>query len=267
MAARPGGQEASHGARAPAFERQPQAGQAASGNAPAARRPADRTPLLADAERLENLDHARECRLPYVVRPVDISKGEQFTPEFLAIAPNNRIPAIVDPAGPGGRPIALFESGAILQYLGRKTGKFYPRDERRRAEVEQWLFWQMAGLGPMAGQCIHFRRYAPEPMPYAIARYTDEVNRLYGVMNARLADRAFLAGGYSIADMACVGWVRLHERQGQDLAQFANLKRWYETVRARPAVERAFGIRIAAASAVDANDPNVRAVLFNQRAR
>jgi GST-like protein len=209
-----------------------------------------------------------ECRLPYVVRPVDISKGEQFTPEFLAIAPNNRIPAIVDPAGPAGRPIALFESGAILQYLGRKTGKFYPRDdERRRAEVEQWLFWQMAGLGPMAGQCIHFRRYAPEPIPYAIARYTDEVNRLYGVMNARLADRAFLAGGYSIADMACVGWVRLHERQGQDLAQFANLKRWYETVRARPAVERAFGIRIAAASAVDANDPNVRAVLFNQRAR
>lgn len=208
-----------------------------------------------------------ECGLPYVVHPVDISKGEQFTPSFLAISPNNRIPAIVDRDGPGGRAITLFESGAILQYLGRKSGKFYPRGERRRAEVEQWLFWQMGGLGPMAGQCIHFRRYAPEPIAYAIARYTDEVNRLYGVMNDRLADRAFLAGTYSIADIACVGWVRLHERQGQDLAQFPHLKRWYETIRARPAVARAFAIRIEAASQVDVSDPKVRAVLFNQRAR
>ena len=208
-----------------------------------------------------------ECGLPYVVRPVDISRGEQFTPEFLAISPNNRMPAIVDPHGPGGRPISVFESGAILQYLGRKTGKFYPRDERSRVAVDEWLFWQMAGLGPMGGQAVHFRRYAPEPIPYALARYTDEVNRLYGVMNTRLAPREFLAGRYSIADMACVGWVRLAERQGQDLALFPNLNRWFETIRARPAVKRAFAIRIDAASQVDVNDPKVRAVLFGQRAR
>ena len=208
-----------------------------------------------------------ECGLPYVVRPVDISKGEQFDPEFLAISPNNRIPAIVDPAGPGGRRISVFESGAILQYLGRKSGKFYPAAERARVAVDEWLFWQVGGLGPMAGQAIHFRRYAGEKTPYAIARYTDEVNRLYGVMNARLAARAFLAGRYSIADMACLGWVRLAERQGQDLAQFPHLQRWFATIRARPAVKRAFAIRIPAASAVDPNDPKVRAILFGQRAR
>jgi GST-like protein len=208
-----------------------------------------------------------ECGLPYVVHPVDISRGEQFGPQFLKISPNNRIPAIVDPAGPGGRPISVFESGAILQYLGRKTGKLYPRDERARVAVDEWLFWQMGGLGPMAGQAIHFRRYAPAPLDYAIARYTDEVNRLYGVMNTRLAAREFLAGRYSIADIACVGWVRLAERQGQDLAQFPNLKRWFETIRARPAVRRAFAIRVEAASAVDTSDPKVRAILFGQRAR
>jgi GST-like protein len=208
-----------------------------------------------------------ECGLPYVVRPVDISKGEQFTPDFLAISPNNRMPAIVDPGGPNRRPISVFESGAILQYLGRKTGKFYPQNERTRVAVEEWLFWQMSGLGPMAGQAVHFRRYAPRQIAYAIARYTDEVNRLYGVMNARLARHEFLAGRYSIADMACVGWVRLAERQGQDLTQFPHLKRWFETVRARPPVKRAFAIRIPAASAVDMRDPKVRAVLFGQRAR
>ena len=208
-----------------------------------------------------------ECDLPYVVHPVDISKGEQFTGEFLKISPNNRMPAIVDPDGPGGRPISVFESGAILQYLGRKTGKFYPRDERARVAVDEWLFWQMGGLGPMAGQAVHFRRYAPEPIPYALERYTDEVNRLYGVMNTRLATLNYLAGRYSIADIACVGWVRLAERQGQDLAQFPNLQRWFEAVRARPAVKRAFAIRIEAASKVDVNDPKVRAVLFGQRAR
>ncbi len=208
-----------------------------------------------------------ECGLPYMLRPVDISKGEQFAPQFLAISPNNRIPAIVDSSGPGGRPIAVFESGAILQYLGRKTGKFYPRDERARVAVDEWLFWQVGGLGPMAGQAIHFRRYAPEIIAYAVARYTDEVNRLYGVMNQRLAKREFLAGRYSIADMACVGWVRLAERQGQDLARFPHLRRWFETIRARPAVKRAFAIRIEAASAVDMHDPKVRAVLFGQRAR
>jgi len=208
-----------------------------------------------------------ECGLPYVVRPVDISKGEQFAPRFLAISPNNRIPAIVDPGGPGGRPISVFESGAILQYLGRKTGKFYPRDERARVAVDEWLFWQMGGLGPMAGQATHFRRYAPEPVPYALARYTDEVNRLLGVMNTRLAKHEFLAGRYSIADMACVGWVRLADRAGQELAQFPHLKRWFETIRARDAVKRAFAIRVEAASAVDPRDPKVRAILFGQRAR
>ena len=208
-----------------------------------------------------------ECGLPYVVRPVDISKGEQFTPEFLAISPNNRIPAIVDPQGPDGRPISVFESGAILQYLGRKTGKFYPSAERARVAVEEWLFWQVGGLGPMAGQANHFRRYAPESITYAVARYTDEVNRLFGVMNTRLAGREFLAGRYSIADMACVGWVRLAERMGQDLNLFPQLKRWFETVRARPAVKRAFAIRVDAAAAVDIRDPKVRAVLFGQRAR
>ncbi len=149
-----------------------------------------------------------ECRLPYVMKPVNISTGDQFKPEFLAISPNNRMPAIVDPDGPGGRAISVFESGAILQYLGRKTGKFYPADERARTEVDQWLFWQMGGLGPMAGQAHHFRIYAPEKLPYAIDRYTNEVHRLFGVMNVRLKDRAFLAGKYSIADMACVGWAR-----------------------------------------------------------
>ena len=208
-----------------------------------------------------------ETGLPYKIIAVDIGKGDQFKREFLAHSPNNRIPAIVDPNGPGGRPIAVFESGAILQYLGRQTGKFYPRDERARVAVDEWLFWQMGGLGPMAGQAVHFRRYAPEQIPYALARYTDEVNRLYGVMNTRLAKREFLAGRYSIADIACVGWVRLAERQGQNLAQFPHLLRWFETIRARPAVKRAFAIRVEAASAVDVNDPKVRAVLFSQRAR
>jgi len=208
-----------------------------------------------------------ECRLAYEVRPVNISAGEQFKPEFLAISPNNRMPAIVDPNGPGGKPIAVFESGAILQYLGRKTGKFYPANERLRVEVEQWLFWQMGGLGPMAGQAHHFRNYAPEQLDYAVKRYTDEVDRLYGVMNKRLADREYLAGPYSIADMACVGWAKLWERQGQDVNEFPHFKRWLEAVLARPAVQRGIGIRVEDAGKVDMKDPKVRAVLFDQRAR
>ena len=208
-----------------------------------------------------------ECRLPYEVRPVNISIGEQFKPEFLAISPNNRMPAIVDPNGPGGKPISVFESGAILQYLGRKSGKFYPVNERLRVEVEQWLFWQMGGLGPMAGQAHHFRQYAPEGYDYAINRYTNEVNRLYGVMNKRLADREFLAGPYSIADMACVGWAKLWERQGQDINEFPHFKRWLETVLARPAIKRGLAIRIEDAGKVDMKDPKVRSVLFDQRAR
>ncbi|MFC7396298.1 glutathione S-transferase N-terminal domain-containing protein [Chelatococcus sp. GCM10030263] len=182
-----------------------------------------------------------EAGLPYRIIPVNISKGDQFKPEFLAIAPNNRIPAIVDnePSG-GSKPVSLFESGAILLYLAEKTGHFVPSDLYGRAEVLQWLFWQMGGLGPMAGQNHHFRQYAPEKIPYAIDRYVNETNRLYGVMNKRLADRDFLAGDYSIADMAAYPWVVPHERQGQNLDDFPNLRRWFEAIRARPAVVRAY---------------------------
>ncbi|MCW5690170.1 MAG: glutathione S-transferase N-terminal domain-containing protein [Pseudolabrys sp.] len=208
-----------------------------------------------------------ECRLPYAVRTVNISKGEQFDPEFLAISPNNRIPAIVDPKGPGGRPISIFESGAILQYLARKTGKFYPKDERGRTEVDQWLFWQVGGVGPMAGQANHFKNYARTNIPYAIARYVDEVNRLYGVMNRRLADRDFIAGRYSIADMSLIGWVSGWERQGQDIEQFPHLKRWIARMKARPAVERGMALGRELRQGVDMKNPKVQAVLFGQRAR
>jgi len=208
-----------------------------------------------------------ECKLPYTLKPVNISKGEQFNPDFLKISPNNRMPAIVDPAGPGGRPISIFESGAILQYLGRKTGKFYPADERQRVEVEQWLFWQMGGLGPMAGQLNHFKGYAVETLTYAIKRYADEVHRLYGVMNVRLKDREFLAGKYSIADMACIGWANLWERQGIDLNEFPHVKRWLETLKARPAVQRGLALGLELRKGIDMKDPNVQAVLFGQRAR
>jgi GST-like protein len=209
-----------------------------------------------------------ECGLPYSIHLVDIGKGDQFKPEFLTIGPNNKMPVIVDHNGPGGEPISVFESGAILQYLGRKTGKFYPVDERQRVEVEQWLFWQMAGLGPMAGQTHHFRIYAPEKIPYAIDRYTNETNRLYGVMNKRLADREYLAGNYSIADMACIGWAKLWERQGQDIGQFPHLKRWLDTMMARPAVQRGLAVSndLRAQSQARMNDPAVRAVLFGQKA-
>ena len=208
-----------------------------------------------------------ECKLPYTLVPVNISKGEQFNPDFLKIAPNNRMPAIVDPDGPGGRPISIFESGAILQYLGRKTGKFYPADERGRVEVDQWLFWQMGGVGPMAGQVHHFKNYAVETLTYAIDRYVNEVNRLYGVMNKRLADREYIAGKYSIADMALVGWVNGWERQGQDINQFPHLKRWLETMKARPAVQRGMKLGLELRQGIDMKDPKVQSVLFGQRAR
>lgn len=208
-----------------------------------------------------------ECGLPYTLRLVDIGTGEQFRPEFLAISPNNRMPAIVDAEGPGGTPISVFESGAILQYLGRKTGKFYPADERARVEVEQWLMWQMGGLGPMCGQTHHFRSYAPETIPYAIDRYTREVTRLYGVMDRRLADRPFLAGDYSIADMACIGWVKLWERQGQVLGDFPHLKRWFETVMARPAVVRGLAAGNERRNTVDMKDPKVQQILFGNKPR
>ena len=183
-----------------------------------------------------------ECRLPYEVRYVDITEGDQFKRDFLKVAPNNRMPAIVDPNGPGNKPISVFESGAILQYLGNVTGKFYPKRTRDRVEVEQWLYWQMGGLGPMAGQAHHFTQYAPRKIPYAIDRYTNEVNRLYGVMNKRLRDRDFLAGAYSIADMACVGWIRPYKRQGQDLDDFKHLKKWFERLMDRPAVQRGMAL-------------------------
>ena len=209
-----------------------------------------------------------ECGLPYELRLVNIGRGDQFKPEFLAISPNNRMPAIVDHDGPGGRPISVFESGAILQYFGRKTGKFYPQDERGRVEVEEWLMWQMAGLGPMLGQNTHFRFYAPEKLPYAIKRYGDETHRLYGVMNKRLADREFIAGAYSIADMASVGWARGYERQGIDIAEFPHVKRWLDTLLARPAVARGFKVAEEVRNPPGTmQDPAVREVLFNQRAR
>ena len=208
-----------------------------------------------------------ECSLPYTVIPVDISRGDQFKPQFLAISPNNRMPAIVDHDGPDGWPISIFESGAILQYLGRKTGKFYGRDERGRVEVDQWLFWQMANLGPKAGEANHFRNYAAEKLPYAIARFSNEMNRIYGVMNTRLKDREFLAGNYSIADIACVGWASRAERHGHEMRGFPNVRRWLETLLARPAVKRGLSVKVEAAFHVDMKDPKVRAILFNQKAR
>ena len=182
-----------------------------------------------------------ETGLAHVIKPVDIGKGEQFGPEFLAISPNNRIPAIVDlePAEGGGA-LSVFESGAILQYLAEKTGRFLPADLRGRTEVMQWLFWQMGGLGPMAGQNHHFSQYAPEKIPYAIERYVKETERLYGVLDDRLAERAFVAGDYSIADMACYPWIVPYENQGQNLEDFPNLARWFTAIRERPAVVRAY---------------------------
>ena len=208
-----------------------------------------------------------EAGLPYVVKLVNIGKGEQFQPEFLKIAPNNRMPAIVDPDGPGGEPISVFESGAILQYLGRKTGKFYPTGERKRVEVDQWLMWQMGGLGPMCGQTHHFRQYAAEKIPYAIDRYTNEVNRLYGVLNRQLAGKQYICGELSIADMACFPWVRPWERQGQNLADFPHLKAWFERMDARPAVKRALDVAKEAQGTDLSKDDPARAVLFGQRAR
>ncbi|MCO4319855.1 glutathione S-transferase N-terminal domain-containing protein [Phyllobacterium sp. 21LDTY02-6] len=207
-----------------------------------------------------------ELGVPYTLKLVNIGKGEQFEPSFLKIAPNNRMPAIIDPEGPGGESISVFESGAILQYLGRKFGKFYPDDERQRVAVEEWLFWQVGGLGPMAGQAHHFRQYAPERIAYGIDRYTNEVNRLYGVMNRRLEQRDYLAGDYSIADMAAFGWVVPHQNQGQDLNEFPRLKRWFEAIGARPAVQRGLALGKEERRNL-ADDKEAQKILFNQRAR
>jgi GST-like protein len=183
-----------------------------------------------------------EVGLPYAVHPINISAGDQFEPDFLAISPNNRIPAIVDQDGPDGAPISLFESGAILIYLAEKTGQFLPGDPRGRYETLQWLMFQMGGVGPMLGQAHHFRKYAPEKIDYAYDRYTNEASRLYRVIDKRLADRDYLAGDYSIADIATFPWLRSHENQGQNIADTPNLKRWFDTIAARPAVERGVAV-------------------------
>lgn len=183
-----------------------------------------------------------EAGLEYRIVPVDIRAGDQFKPEFLAIAPNNRMPAIVDHApAEGGAPVSLFESGAILLYLAEKTGQFLPADLHGRKTVLEWLFWQMGGLGPMAGQNHHFNMYAPEKITYAIDRYVNETNRLYGVLNKQLEDRDYIAGdAYTIADMACYPWIVPHEYQGQKLEDFPHLKAWFERIKDRPATVRAY---------------------------
>jgi GST-like protein len=210
-----------------------------------------------------------EAGLEYRILPVDIGRGEQFRPEFLRIAPNNRMPAIVDhDPSDGGAPVSLFESGAILLYLAEKTGRFVPTDLRGRAEVLQWLFWQMGGLGPMAGQNHHFSQYAPEKLPYAIDRYVNETNRLYGVLDRRLADREFVAGAdYTIADMASYPWIVPHERQGQDLNDTPNLKRWFEAIKARPGTVRAYEAGGRYQTRESTVDEESRKVLFGQTAK
>jgi GSH-dependent disulfide-bond oxidoreductase len=209
-----------------------------------------------------------ETGLPYRITPVNIGKGEQFKPNFLEISPNNRIPAIVDDDPPdGGAPVSIMESGAILLYLAGKTRRFYPDDLRGRVDVCQWLFWQMGGLGPMAGQAHHFLHYAPEQVPYATDRYVRETGRLYGVLNKRLADREFIAGEYSIADMACYPWV-LPERQKQDMGNFPHLARWKDAIAARPAVQRAYALarEINPTPAPPTSDEE-RKILFGQDQR
>lgn len=207
-----------------------------------------------------------EAELEYRIIPVDIRSGEQFKPDFLKIAPNNRVPAIVDHAPADGKtPVSIFESGAILLYLADKLKKFIPSAERERATVLEWLFWQMAGLGPMAGQNHHFCQYAPEKIPYAIDRYVNETNRLYGVLNRRLEGREFIADAYSIADMACYPWIVPHERQRQNLDDFPNLKRWYRAIAERPATVRAYAQGKLVNSAPTVNEESKK-VLFGQTA-
>ncbi|MGY8624395.1 glutathione binding-like protein [Chromobacterium violaceum] len=206
-----------------------------------------------------------EAGLPYRIVPVNISAGDQFQPDFLRIAPNNRIPAIVDHAPQdGGEPISLFESGAILLYLADKTGRFIPQDLRGRNEALQWLFWQMGGLGPMAGQNHHFSQYAPEKLPYAMDRYVRETARLYRVLDTHLSDGCdFIAGDYSIADMACYPWIVPHQRQQQNLDDFPSLKRWFERIAERPAVKRAYALAESVNTAPSVTEAS-RAILFGQ---
>jgi len=208
-----------------------------------------------------------ETKLPYTIKTVNIAKGEQFHPEFLKISPNNRIPAIVDhDPKDGGGPLTVFESGAILQYLAEKTGQLIPADPRGRNEVMQWLFWQMSGLGPMLGQNHHFSRYAPEPIPYAIDRYRKETERLYAVLDHQLQQREFIAGAYSIVDIASYPWIVPHARQGIKLEEFPHVKRWFDTVGTRPAVKRAYELATRINTAPTVTD-TARSVLFGQGRR
>lgn len=208
-----------------------------------------------------------ETGLPYTIFPVNIGKGEQFKPEFLEVAPNNRIPAIVDHApADGGAAVSVFESGAILLYLAEKTGQFIPNTLRGRVDTLQWLFWQMGGLGPMAGQNHHFNNYAVEKIPYAVDRYVRETARLYKVLDRRLEGREFIAGEYSIADMACYPWVVPYERQGQDLNDFPNLQRWFDAIRQRPATARAYALADEINTAPSVSDEESRKILFGQDA-
>ena len=205
-----------------------------------------------------------ECGLPYKVIPVNIGAGDQFKPEFLAISPNNKIPAIVDPVGPDGQPFPMFESGAILLYLAAKTGKFLPQADRDKFEVLQWLMFQMGGVGPMLGQAHHFRIYAPEKIGYAIDRYTNEARRLYGVMDTRLARSRYLGGNeYSIADIAVFPWLRSWKNQGIDWNDYPHLKGWFDEIAARPAVKR--GVEVLAAERKPVTDEQAREVLFGAR--
>ena len=204
-----------------------------------------------------------ECGLPYRAIPVDIGAGQQFEPDFLRISPNNKIPALVDPDGPDGSPISLFESGAILLYLAGKTGRFLPQDTRGRYEVLEWLMFQMGGVGPMLGQAHHFRIYAPERIPYAIDRYTNEARRLYGVMNKRLAKSKYIAGAeYSIADIAIFPWLRSWKNQGIDWAEFPHLRGWFDEIAARPAVMR--GVEVLAQLRKPLVDDRSREALFGK---
>ena len=204
-----------------------------------------------------------ECGLPYRVTPVNIGAGDQFKDEFLAISPNNKVPAITDPDGPDGKPISLFESGAILVYLAAKTGKFMPKTDREKFEVLQWVMFQMGSVGPMLGQAHHFRLYAPEPVPYAIERYSNEAKRLYGVIERRLAKSAFLGGkAYSIADIATFPWLRSWQNQGVTLSDYPHLERWFHRIEERPAVQR--GVKVLAELRKPFRDNKQREVLFGK---
>ena len=206
-----------------------------------------------------------ELGVPYTYHRIDIGKGEQFTPEFLAISPNNKIPAIVDPEGPGGTSISIFESGAILKYLGLKFGQFYPTDMREQVKVDEWLFWQVGGFGPMLGQNNHFSVYAPEKVPYAIKRYSDETHRLFRVLDKQLEGRDFITGTYSIADIASIGWAQAWERYGVDKAELKNFAAWIERMNARPAVAKGLNVGKDVPQMNLAEDKEAQKILFNQR--